>query len=204
MKESKTFRLVMYAVLGSMATALMFVSIPMPMFLSFLSMDFSELPVLFAALLFSPVAGIAVAGIKILLYTLFMGAGDPVGMISNFVASLLFVLPVAYVYRHFRSVKGLIAGLGIAIVSMTIGLAALNYLVFLPAYSWLIGWEMSSQVMLTTVLAGILPFNIVKGLAISILFVPLFLKLAPMLEKKSYGGNLQRKTPAGTYNLKQN
>ncbi|SDI64731.1 ECF transporter S component [Natribacillus halophilus] len=196
MKQTKTFRLVMYAVLGSMAAALMFFSFPMPMFLSFLSIDASELPVLFAALLFSPIAGIVVAGIKILLYTLFMGAGDPIGMVSNFMASLLFVLPVAYVYRHFGSVKGLIAGLGLATVFMAGMMALLNYLVFLPAYTWLMDFDLGSQGLLSIALAGILPFNLFKGLFISLLFIPLFLKLFPLLQEKSYGAHLQRKTAA--------
>ncbi|MBB6449465.1 riboflavin transporter FmnP [Geomicrobium halophilum] len=203
MRNTKTFRMVIYAVLGAMAAALMFISIPYPVF-SFLSIDFSELPVLFAALLFSPIAGIAVAGIKILLYTLFAtGAGDPIGMVSNFMASILFVLPVAYVYRHFQTIKGLIAGLGIATVFMAVTMALLNYLIFLPAYSWLIGWELSGQALWYTTLVGILPFNIVKGVFISLLFVPLFLKLYPLLQPGSLGTDFQRRS-ANHLKMKQN
>ncbi|GAJ99738.1 MULTISPECIES: ECF transporter S component [Geomicrobium] len=194
-QQTKTFRLVSYAILGAMGTAFMFISFPIPFLpANFLSLDFSEIPVLLAAILFSPVAGIAVAGVKIALYTLFMGAGDPIGMVTNFMASLAFVLPIAYIYRRFRTTKSLVLGIGVGTVSLTVILSVLNYFIFLPAYVWLVGMDLSSGMMLTMVLGGILPFNLIKGIVVGAVFVPVFLKLYPLLKKQRVGATLKKPT----------
>ncbi|GAK07334.1 ECF transporter S component [Geomicrobium sp. JCM 19038] len=173
----------------------MFISFPIPFLpANFLSLDFSEIPVLLAAILFSPVAGIAVAGVKIALYTLFMGAGDPIGMVTNFMASLAFVLPIAYIYRRFRTTKSLVLGIGVGTVSLTVILSVLNYFIFLPAYVWLVGMDLSSGMMLTMVLGGILPFNLIKGIVVGAVFVPVFLKLYPLLKKQRVGATLKKPT----------
>lgn len=39
------------------------------------------------------------------------------------------------------------------------------------------GWEMTNQVIWASVLAGVLPFNIIKGIIVALLFVPLFIKM---------------------------
>nr|WP_052364042.1 ECF transporter S component [Geomicrobium sp. JCM 19037] len=59
-QSSKTFRMVSYAILGALGTAFMFLSFPLPFLTAtpFLSIDFSEIPVLLAAILFSPVAAL--------------------------------------------------------------------------------------------------------------------------------------------------
>ncbi|EZH67076.1 hypothetical protein DH09_03835 [Bacillaceae bacterium JMAK1] len=194
-QQTKTFQLVSYAILGAMGTAFMFISFPIPFLpANFLSLDFSEIPVLLAAILFSPVAGIAVAGVKIALYTLFMGAGDPIGMVTNFMASLAFVLPIAYIYRRFRTTKSLVLGIGVGTVSLTVILSVLNYFIFLPAYVWLVGMDLSSGMMLTMVLGGILPFNLIKGIVVGAVFVPVFLKLYPLLKKQRVGATLKKPT----------
>ncbi|MFB4158523.1 ECF transporter S component [Geomicrobium sp. JSM 1781026] len=193
-QSSKTFRMVSYAILGALGTAFMFLSFPLPFLTAtpFLSIDFSEIPVLLAAILFSPVAGIAVAGIKIALYTLFMGAGDPIGMVTNFTASLAFVLPIAYIYRRYRTTRSLVVGVGVGTFSLTVILSVLNYFVFLPAYVWLVEMPFTPEIMMTMVLAGILPFNLMKGILVGAVFVPVFLKLYPLLQKQKIGAGLKK------------
>ena len=67
---------------------------------------------------------------------------------------------------------------------MTIGMVVLNYLVILPTYATVMGWEMSATEKWWSVLVGILPFNVIKGIIVSMLFVPLYLRMRTWIEQK--------------------
>ncbi|WP_256439046.1 ECF transporter S component [Sediminibacillus dalangtanensis] len=184
-QSSHLLKLIILALLGTISMMLMFLNFPLPMLPQYLKVDFSEVPALIAALIFSPGAGIIVEAVKNLLYLIYTGAGDPIGIASNFLAGVLFIVPVSMLYHKFKGVKSLVSGLVTGTVVMAVGMGLLNYFVLLPAYSLFMGWEsMSDQVKLVTVTAGILPFNVIKGIVIGALFVPLFIKLKPWLEKK--------------------
>ncbi|GAA5417739.1 riboflavin transporter FmnP [Paraliobacillus ryukyuensis] len=186
MQSSRLLKLIIIALLGAISMVLLFLNFPIPFLPPYLKVDFSEVPALIAGLLFTPAAGILVEAIKNLLYAMFMGASDPIGIIANFVAGTLFVFPVAMLYHKIKGKKSIVTGLITGTVAMAIGMSVLNYLVLLPAYSMFMGWEtMSSAVKLGTVLGGVLPFNFVKGIILTALFVPLFIKLKPWLEQKS-------------------
>ncbi|ELK45958.1 MULTISPECIES: ECF transporter S component [unclassified Halobacillus] len=184
-QSSKLLKLVILALFGSISMVLMFLNFPLPFLPPYLKVDFSDVPALIAGILFTPAAGIIVEGLKNLLYLIYTGAGDPVGVVANFAAGVLFVAPVAMIYHKFKTTKSLVSGLVFSAVIMALGMSVLNYFLVLPAYSWFMGWEtMSAQVKWATVLAGILPFNALKGIIIGALFVPLFIKLKPWLEQK--------------------
>lgn len=184
-QSSKLLKLIILALLGTISLVLLFINFPLPFLPPYLKIDFSEVPALIAALLFTPMAGIIVEAIKNLLYLIFTGAGDPIGVVANFVAGVLFVVPVSMLYHKFKGNKSLISGLVTGTVVMALGMSVLNYFVILPAYSWFMGWEtMSNTVKLSTVLVGVLPFNVVKGIILAVLFVPLYIKLKPWIEQK--------------------
>ncbi|MFP7170533.1 ECF transporter S component [Terribacillus sp. 7520-G] len=186
MRSSKLTKTITFALLGAISMVLMLLNFPLPILPAYLKIDFSEIPVLIAALLFSPLAGVAVEAIKNLLYLIFTGAGDPVGVAANFLAGMLFVMPVAYFYHKFRAgKKTLISGLATGTVAMAVGMSVLNYFVVLPLYSIFLGSPvMSADAKWAAVIAGILPFNLVKGIVIAIVFVPLFAKLKPWFAKR--------------------
>ncbi|ARI76722.1 ECF transporter S component [Halobacillus mangrovi] len=184
-QSSKLLKLIILALLGSISMVLMFLNFPLPMLPQYLKVDFSEVPALIAAILFTPMAGVVVEGLKNTLYLIYTGAADPVGVVANFAAGTLFVVPVAMIYHKFKSTKSLVSGLVTSSVIMAIGMSVLNYFLILPAYSWFMGWEtMSANVKWVTIMAGILPFNVIKGIVIGALFVPLFVKMKPWLEQK--------------------
>ncbi|SDC20485.1 Riboflavin transporter FmnP [Terribacillus halophilus] len=187
MRSSKLTKTITFALLGAISMVLMLLNFPLPILPSYLKIDFSEIPVLIAALLFSPLAGVAVEAIKNLLYLIFTGAGDPVGVAANFLAGMLFVMPVAYFYHKFKAgKKTLISGLATGTVAMAVGMSVLNYFIVLPLYSIFLGSPvMSDNAKWVAVTAGILPFNLVKGIVIAIVFVPLFAKLKPWFAKRN-------------------
>ncbi|WP_186576433.1 ECF transporter S component [Aquibacillus kalidii] len=184
-QSSKLLKLILFALLGTISMLLMFLKFPLPFLPSYLTIDFSDVPALLAALLFSPVAGVIVELVKNLLH-LIIGGGEPVGVAANFLAGILFVVPVSVLYHKFKGVKSLVSGLVTGTVVMAIGMGILNYFLILPAYSLFMGMEEMAipTVKWATVIGGILPFNAIKGVIVGVLFVPVFAKLRPWLEKK--------------------
>lgn len=184
MPSSKLLKLIILALLGTISLVLFFLNFPLPFLPPYLKIDFSEVPALIAAFIFSPIAGVIVVGIKNLLYLLISGAGDPVGVFANFLAGIMFVIPVAFLYHKYKGVKSVVSGLVSSTVIMALGMSVLNYFIVLPAYAWLMGWEMTEQLKWFSVVGGVLPFNALKGVIVGGLFVPLFIKMRSWIEQK--------------------
>ncbi|SEO72292.1 Riboflavin transporter FmnP [Amphibacillus marinus] len=187
--SSNLTKLIILSLFGTISMVLLFLNFPLPFLPPYLKVDFGEVPTLLAALIFSPMAGVIVQLIKNVLYLLFTGAADPVGVFANFVAGVSFVVPIAMVYHRFKGNKSLVSGLVTGTIIMTIAMGFLNFYVLLPIYSGIMGWEMSDTAMLSAIFAGVVPFNIVKSIIVSILFIPLFVKLKPWIKQKQTAFN---------------
>ncbi|MDX8044787.1 ECF transporter S component [Gracilibacillus sp. S3-1-1] len=184
-KTGNLYRLIVISILGTISVLLMFLNFPIPFVPAYLRIDVSDIPALIGGVIFSPLAGVLVVAVKNILYLLVTAISDPVGVVANFFAGMFYVVPVSLMYMKYRSMKSVWIGLGIGTLLMTIGLSLLNYFLFLPAYSWFMGWEeMSEAVKRTTVLAGILPFNLIKGIIVAVVFVLIFSKLKNWIQKK--------------------
>lgn len=187
MKSNKIKKMVTLAMFGSLSYLLMLLNFPFPGFPPFLNIDFSDIPALMAALIFGPLAGILVEFLKNLLDMVMTGTetGVPVGHISNFIAGVLFILPTYYVYKKISSKKGMTFALLAGTVSMALVMSVLNYYVFLPAYTFFMGWDaMTAPESRKFVTAAILPFNVIKGLLITSVFMLLFVKLQAWINKQ--------------------
>lgn len=193
MKKLSIKALVAIGMLSSISYILMLLNFPLPPFPQFLMIDFSDIPALIAALIFGPMAGILVELFKNILDYFMTGSatGVPVGHIANFVAGILFVLPTYYIYSKLKTKKGMTFGLVIGTLIMAVMMSVLNYLVILPAYTFFLNAPlMSAPEMRTMIVTGILPFNIVKGLFITIVFMLLFTRMSTWINKQSLNRNV--------------
>lgn len=184
---SKLTKLTTLAILGSISLVLFFISFPLPMLPPYLKVDFSDVPALIAGIIFSPLAGVFVVFLKNILYFIFTGATDPIGVVANFVAGVLFIMPVALLFHKFKTVKSVVIGLIVGTVGMTVIMGVLNYIVILPAYAFFVGMEMNETIKWGSVIGGVLPFNFIKGIIVSSLFITLFVKLRSWIEQKYIG-----------------
>ncbi|TCN23005.1 ECF transporter S component [Mesobacillus foraminis] len=189
MKKLNVKALVSIGMLSSIAYVLMLLNFPLPVFPNFLMVDFSDIPALVAALIFGPVAGILVEFIKNILDYFMTGSatGVPVGHIANFVAGILFVLPAYYIYNKMRSKKGMVFALVTATATMAILMSILNYYVIMPAYTIFLNMPaMASPDLRQMIVTGILPFNLIKGLMITVVFMLLFTRMGSWINKQHY------------------
>lgn len=173
------------ALLSSLSFVIMFIKFPLPLFPNYLTVDFSDIPALIAALIFGPLGAIIVEVIKNLLDYLMHGseAGIPIGNIANLIAGLLFVLPTYYIYNHLKTRKGMVIALIIGTAVMAVLMSVLNYFVILPAYLKLMHFDVGN--VKDYILAGILPFNIIKGILVAIIFMLLFSKMQSWINKQN-------------------
>jgi riboflavin transporter len=176
-------RFVTIAMLGSISFVIMLLNFPLPGLPSFLKIDFSDVPALIAVITMGPIAGILVELLKNLLEWIYVGSptGVPVGQMANFATGVLFILPVYYVYNRYTSIKGLIAGLVVATMTMTVGMAILNFVAFLPMYAYFMNFHLDAY---DTIVLGIIPFNLIKGVMLFVIVLVLFKTMNKWIEQQ--------------------
>ena len=185
-KNLKLRRFVTIAMLGSISFVIMLLNFPLPGLPTFLKIDFSDVPALIAVITMGPVAGILVELLKNVLEWIYVGSptGVPVGQMANFATGVLFILPVYYVYNKFTSVKGLFTGLVAATVLMTVGMAVLNYIAFIPMYAYFMNFHLDAY---ETIVLGIIPFNLIKGVMLIAIVLLLFKTMNKwIVQQRSY------------------
>lgn len=190
-----TRKIAVTALLGAVATILMFLSFPMPFLIPpFIKMDFSELPALLAAFSMGPLSGVAVCLIKNLINLLFTTTGG-VGELCNFLMGVCFVLPAGWIYKLKKSRKGaLLASIAGAVV-MAVLCVPINYFISYPFYTSLMPLDViigmyqdlipSVDGLLACLVIFNMPFTLLKGLLDVVLAFLIYKPLSPFLHKGS-------------------
>ncbi|MGC3728668.1 ECF transporter S component [Enterococcus faecalis] len=197
--NNKVQKMVSIAMLAAIGTVLQFVAFPIMPAFSFLKIDFSDIPILLGMFLYGPLAGVITAFVRSLLHLFLTGLApqNMVGDFASFLASSIFTLPIFYFFGKKKNIRtNWIVGLVSGILALTIFMSIANYFVITPVYLQLYG--VTTQQFLGTSLAsyvaiGIVPFNLIKGLLVSGVFLVLHAKLLPWLSKKQH--TIQKKTP---------
>ncbi|MFT8322412.1 MAG: ECF transporter S component [Bacillus sp. (in: firmicutes)] len=169
--------------LSALSYVLMMLNFPLPAFPTWLQIDFSDVPALIAAIILGPAAGILVELIKNMIDYMLTGSetGIPVGHMANLLAGISFILPTYYIYNKIKSKQGMVFGLIISTVLMSIVLSIFNYFVLLPVFIELTKFPMDIK---ENVLQFILPFNLLKGVMISVIFMLIFTKMNAWIQKQ--------------------
>lgn len=196
-KKHKVFTtnyLVKIAVLAAVARVVMFLEFPLPMFPPFLKLDFSDLVPLIGSLSMGPLAGILIELVKCLIHLVNSTTGG-VGDLANFIVGAAYVWAAGFYYQRHKTKKGAIAGLCLGTLTMIVAGAFVNYAITIPLYGLVMGWseEMivgmgnaiipAIQNRLTLILFAFCPFNLLKGIILTILAIPLYKPLSPLLHK---------------------
>nr|WP_091528001.1 ECF transporter S component [Alkalibacterium subtropicum] len=184
MSNSKTKKLVGIAVLASLAWVISMLAFPVLPGSPFLKVDFSDLAVLFGMYVYGPAAGITIAFIRSLLSYAQKGGemGFPIGDTAAFIASVSFTLPIYMILvKYGSSLKNKIAGIFSSTLSLTVMMSVLNWLVIAPAYMAVMGFDVGP--MRTYLLLAVVPFNLIKGVLVGLVFYVAFSKMKPWLDK---------------------
>lgn len=191
-KRMSVSKMTKIAMLSVLAFVLMQFELILPIFPSFLKIDVSDLPALIGAFAMGPFAGIAIEAVKNLLHLMQTTTGG-VGELANFVIGCSLAVPAAIIYKKHKSKKSAIVGLTVGTIAMTIMGALANYFVMIPFYTAFmpidaiieLGTIINPNIISveTLVLFGIVPFNIFKGIVLSVLTLLLYKRISPILHK---------------------
>ena len=195
MTNNKTKRLVGIAMLASLAWVISMISFPILPGSPFLKIDFSDLAVLFGMYVYGPLAGVAIAFIRSLLSYAQKGGemGFPIGDTAAFIATLSYTLPLYLIIaKKGTALKFKLLAGGAASVSLTATMALANWLFIAPAYMAVMGFSVGP--MRTYLLFAIVPFNMIKGPIVAVLFFIAFSKLKPWLDKTRKKINRNKQT----------
>ena len=193
--RSRTKKLVNISMLSAIAFILMQFEIPLPFAPVFYKMDFSEVPVLIASFAIGPLAGASVELVKVILNVMISGTTTAgVGDVANLLIGCGFCVPAGIIYQKIKTRKGAAAGMGVGTVIMTVLGGILNAFVLLPVYAKAfempvdalikMGTEVNPAIkdLSTFVLFAVTPFNILKGIFVSLIVIMIYKKISPVFK----------------------
>lgn len=193
-KQISVRMLAVCAMLAAISYILAFIELPVPLSPSFAKMDLSDFPALIGAFAFGPFAGLLIELVKNALQLLSTSTSG-IGELANFLMGGSFVFTAGLIYR-LRKTKTM-AWLACIIGSVIMGIVAAlaNYFILLPMFEQFMPLEqlISSfgafipfiKTKLDVVLFNAFPFNLLKGIVISIFTMLIYKKLTPILKGRN-------------------
>lgn len=188
-------KLVQIGMLSAIAVVLMLFEIPLPFAPSFYEIDFSEVPVMIGCFVMGPAAGAVIELIKILLNLIINGtitAG--VGEAANFVIGCCMCVPAGLIYKYRRTRNGALLGMIVGTFVMTIAGCFINAYIMLPTYAAAFQMPIDSLVamgtainanitdLFTFVVLAVAPFNLLKGVLVSLIVFLIYKKIRPIFK----------------------
>ena len=193
--RSKVRTMAQVGMLSAIAVVLMLFEVPLPFAPAFYEIDFSEVPVLVGCFAMGPAAGVAIEFLKILLNFAINGTATAgVGEIANFLIGCSLVVPAALIYKFKKTRTGAIVGMAAGTVFMTAVGCLFNAFVLLPTYAVAFGMPIDGLVQMGTavnsaidslttfVLFAVAPFNLLKGVLVSLIVFLIYKKISPVFK----------------------
>lgn len=193
--KSNVRTLVMIAMLGAISMILYLFDFPLWFAPSFYKIDFSEVPVMIGSFALGPVAGAMIELVKCLLKLVIKGTDTAfVGDIANYVIGCALVVPAGIIYKKNKSKKAAIIGMAVGTLFLVVVGCFVNAYVLLPTYGKAFGMPIDALVgmgsavnpaitsVTTFVLLAVAPFNLLKGIIVSVITLVLYKYVSPVLK----------------------
>lgn len=188
MEHSSIKKWVIAAGLAGISYILRFIAFPVIPLVPYLKIEFADVPVLLGFFALGIGGGIGINLIRSLLFFIVSGVSLPnlIDVSTEFVSTLAICLPVYLILKgkddpHVKDY--LLAGLG-GTLTLTVILAFANVTVIMPAYVASLGMKLSLPIS-KMVLYGVVPFNLIKGVAVIGVFALAYAKMHGWLASKA-------------------
>ena len=178
-------------IFSAIAAVLMHFELPMPFMPPFLKFDPSGVPILLSSMLFGPSAAISVTLVKDLIHVLSTTTGG-VGELADFLIMSAFSIVVGLIYRRRSDRKGVLLATAAGTVTCAIVGALANYYLLIPFFSKIMPLdaifaacaEINPAIdgLSAYIWFGAVPFNLIKGLLLTIFTFLLYKKLEGFLK----------------------
>lgn len=189
--SGKTRKMALIGIFSAIASVLMFFELPMPFMPPFLKVDPSGVPILLSSMLFGPTAAISVTLIKDVIHLLSTTTGG-VGELADFLIMSSFSVVVGLIYSKRSDRKGVLMATlaGTVTIAVVGGLA--NRFLLIPFFSKVMPLEAifaacaeinpAIDGLNAYIFFGAVPFNVIKGLLLTVLTFLLYRKLEGFLK----------------------
>ncbi|WP_195986289.1 ECF transporter S component [Clostridium sp. D53t1_180928_C8] len=168
------------SLLVAISVVLMYFDFPIIPAFPWLQIDLSEVPALMGGFAYGPITGGIIVILKVILRFLLKGTGTAfVGEIANIIVGLALVVPAAYIYHRNKSKRTAIIGMVSGALVMQIAGILANIYILLPLY----GMKMEGATLANYVFLGVVPFNAVKALIVSVITYLLYKKVSRVIFK---------------------
>ena len=178
------------AILAAAASILFLIEIPI---VAFYKLDLSNLPVLLGAFSMGQGPGLAILAIKSALGLLHSSSAG-VGELADFIMGAALVIPAAQIYHQNKTRRNAVIGMAAGTLCMVVAGVLMNKWVMLPFYMGAFHMEMDgilkfanvagvdSEWKLLLLVTG--PFNLLKGVVLSLVTALIYKPLSPLLHEK--------------------
>ena len=191
----KVRSVVQIGMLSAIAIILMQFEVPLPFAPPFYKIDFSEIPVLVGCFVMGPLAGAVVELIKVILNMVISGTTTGgVGDIANFLIGCAMCIPAGMIYKKYHTKKSALVGMTVGTIFMTAIGCLLNAYVLLPVYAKVFELPMDALIEMGTavnpsitgvstfVVLAVAPFNLLKGVLVSLIVFLTYKKISPIFK----------------------
>ncbi len=191
----RTRMLTTTAMLGALSGLLMLIEFPLGFIApSFYKLDLSEIPVMIGTFAFGPIQGVVIEAVKIIIKLILKGTSTGfVGDLANFIIGCAMVIPAGIIYKRKKTKKSAVIGMIVSTLVMAVVGVFLNAYVMIPMYSAfmpieqiveagkaIIPWVNST---FTFCLFCVLPFNLIKGIIVSVVVAIIYKPLSRLIHK---------------------
>lgn len=196
-KQSPARRAAYVGIFSAIAAVLMYLEFPLPFAPGFYEIDFSEIPVLICSFSLGPVAGVVCEFLKVVLKLFLKGTSTAfVGDLANFVVGCALILPASVVYFANKTKRGAVIGMAVGTACITVVGSLFNAIYLIPTFSVLFGQPLEVIIGMgtainpaitsvnTLVLFAVAPFNLLKGVADSVITFFLYKRIERLLRMK--------------------
>jgi len=118
--------------------------------------DIGDVPIFVVAFMYGPLEAVLLSLLKAVIQ-LPMGGGGPIGMVMNFLTTAIYSLTAGLIYKFWRTFKGAILALSVALV-LTVAMTIPLNIIFIPLYVP----KMTHAKVVKMITPAILPFNAIK------------------------------------------
>ena len=192
--RAKVRSIAFIGLMGALSTVLMLLRFPLPFLLPFLSFDLSGVMEILGGYMFGPLAAFFIILIKLLLQLMIQGSlSFGTGELQGLILSCAYVMPALFVYHWKKSKKAAILRMLLSTVAVSVVAVITNLYLIIPFYATLFGMTMEDIIAMcsavnpavkdaaTMVIMGIVPFNLIKYGATSVVTFLVYKRLSRVI-----------------------
>ena len=187
-----TYKLVLIAILAAMAIVLYMPALQIPI-VAFYKLDFSNFVILLGGFARGPVEALIILVLKTIV-SLLWSSSMGIGELADLIMGAALILPASVLYHRHKTRKTAIIGMVIGTVCMVILAVIANKWIMLPFYMKAFNMDIGgilkyanvdgvdSELKLLLLITA--PYNLLKGVVLSVLTALIYKPLSPILHGK--------------------